>query len=132
MSRTPALEKTEESLETVVSGGRFVTHTAVFFGAEGVGAGFDGPALPFSGLSFLSFRLLRRSSRAITALAGVYISLAAGYHVHSHQHLQQHRPLVEPSNPRHQSTLLVKPIGENWVGVTSGIQLLAASDHSYS
>jgi len=41
MRRTPAFEKTDDKVEAVVSGGRFVTKTAVFFGAEGVGAGFE-------------------------------------------------------------------------------------------
>ena len=46
---TPALEKTDERREGVVSGGRFVTQTAVFFGADDVGLGFedDAGAFPF-------------------------------------------------------------------------------------
>jgi len=35
------LENTEERVEVVVSGGRLVTKTAVFFGAAGVGAGLE-------------------------------------------------------------------------------------------
>lgn len=45
MSKTPALENTEESISVVVLGGRFDTQTAVFFGAGPVAAGAAGVAL---------------------------------------------------------------------------------------
>lgn len=39
--RTPALEKTSASFWTVAFGGRFVTQTPVFLGADGAGAGLE-------------------------------------------------------------------------------------------
>lgn len=68
----------------MVFGGRLVTQTAVFFGAEGCGAGLPEPdalLVPFELLSsgpFLRF-LFRRSSLASTALAGVWSGVRGLY-----------------------------------------------------
>ena len=90
-----------------------MTQTPVFFGAEGAGAGRAGreeeaeAPLEVKSISSPFFRfLLRRSSRATTALAGVYkllatVTLFRRMGLHSRPRLLPSKLLVEPSTDLH-------------------------------